>query len=111
MSTRDNEGEPGSCAISGTESQRTRWFCEAPDETETHMLDESARELAERGVEELELDTEAFGSCANCAFPEYRACGKMAKPGSRATLKGEEIEETLKPGDDNTEVDGEVRSW
>lgn len=43
----------GSWEISGTESQNTTRL-EAPDRTETHTLDERAREPAEIGVEVFE---------------------------------------------------------
>jgi hypothetical protein len=52
--------DPGSCEISGTDSQRTRRFC--PEVSVTRTDDERARDLAFSGVEVLDDEEEASGT-------------------------------------------------
>ncbi len=68
MTDRDMEDIPGSWETSGTESHRIMRL-EPPLVIETQMLEDSASEPAERGIDEF-AETVVLGRVANWAFPE-----------------------------------------
>ncbi|KAJ8516300.1 hypothetical protein ONZ45_g6361 [Pleurotus djamor] len=64
------------------------------------MLDPIAIDFADESeVEAVELGEEGRGANADC--PEYKDSGKTASPGSKAKVKGKDIElELPNPGED-----------